>query len=30
VVHSEPGPEKDKNGVGVVFIEDADSGRPFD
>ena len=30
VVHCEPGREKDQNGVGVVFIEDADPGRPRD
>jgi phosphoribosyl 1,2-cyclic phosphodiesterase len=30
VVHFEPGREKNQNGVGVVFIEEADSGRPRD
>jgi phosphoribosyl 1,2-cyclic phosphodiesterase len=30
VVHFEPGREKDQHGVGVVFIEDPDPGRPRD
>jgi phosphoribosyl 1,2-cyclic phosphodiesterase len=30
VVHCEPGREKDQNGVGVFFIEDADSEPPRD
>lgn len=30
VVHFELGREKSQNGVGVVFIEDADAGRPHD
>jgi phosphoribosyl 1,2-cyclic phosphodiesterase len=30
VVHCEPGPDKELVGVGVVFIEEADPGRPSD
>lgn len=30
VVHFDPGREKNQNGVGVVFIEEADPGRPRD
>jgi hypothetical protein len=30
VVHFEPGREQNQNGVGVVFIEDPDPGRPRD
>ena len=30
VVHFEPGRERTQNGVGVVFIEDPDPGRPRD
>jgi hypothetical protein len=30
VVHFELGREKNQNGVGVVFIEDPDPGRPRD
>jgi phosphoribosyl 1,2-cyclic phosphodiesterase len=30
VVHFDPGREKNQNGVGVVFIEDADPGRQVD
>lgn len=30
VVHFDPGREKTQNGVGVVFIEDPDPGRPRD
>ncbi|MGA7625983.1 MAG: MBL fold metallo-hydrolase [Candidatus Acidiferrales bacterium] len=30
VVHFDPGREKNQNGVGVVFIEDPDPGRPRD
>jgi hypothetical protein len=29
-VHFDPGREKNQNGVGVVFIEEADPGRPRD
>jgi hypothetical protein len=28
VLYCEPGREKNQNGVGVVFIEEADSGSP--
>ncbi len=30
VVHFDLGREKNENGVGVVFIEDPDPGRPRD
>src|SRR5208282_5217180 len=30
VVHFDPGREKTQNGVGVVFIEDPEPGRPHD
>lgn len=30
VVHRERAPENDQNGVGIVFIQDSDPGRPRD
>jgi len=30
VIHIEPGRERTQNGVGVLFIEDTEPGRPRD